>query len=404
VTSGGQGIGGDWQSGYPALVIGGGVCGLACALALLQRGIEVEVYEEMFNITKEGAGVQLSPNATRMLAHIGVLDEVITLATLTREKVVRLWNDGETHRIDGLARAGAPYLTIMRADLTAVLFNALRRHRLGAVRFGKRFVGLEQTSRSVIAKFGDGSTRRGSFIIGADGIRSNVRAALYPEDPFVSSGMIAWRGLIPSDKLPPELCLPIACNWIGPRGHLVHYPVQSGKQINIVAVTVGIDIPKDAWRLPSEPDPVRRHFADWHILVRQLLSAVEALSPWILMTRSTPSKWSKGRTILIGDACHPMLPFLAQGAGSALEDAYLLAKCVDAPININLAFEMFQRVREDRVRDLVEGSYLNSERFHSEDLADPARARQHLARWWNGDALADRYGWIYAYDVEAVRL
>ena len=233
----------------PILIVGGGIGGLACALALIRRGIAVEVYEQATELREVGAGVQLGANGTRVLHALGLKDALEATQFFASGKEARLWNTGErwvTFDLGAIAqeRYGAPHIFMHRGDLQAALADAIARERPDAIRLGRRFAALTQESDGVTVMFTDGGSARGALAVGADGIRSPVRECLFGKDSPQFVGIVAWRGLVPMDALPPQISRTAAVNWLGPGGHALHYPVRRGELMNIVAF-----IERDDWQV-----------------------------------------------------------------------------------------------------------------------------------------------------------
>ena len=221
------------------LIAGGGIGGLAAALALLKLGCDVEVYEQAAELKEVGAGLQLSPNGTRVLYLLGVGDELRALSCEAEGKEIRIWNTGETWKLFDLGqvaveRYGYPYFTVYRPDVLSVLENAVRRARPDAIRLKSRAIGFEQSPNSVTLKLEDGRTATGDVVVGADGVHSRIRQGLFGPDRPQFTGIIAWRGVVPMEKLPKHMVRNVGTNWVGPGGHVVHYPLRAGSVMNFV--------------------------------------------------------------------------------------------------------------------------------------------------------------------------
>jgi salicylate hydroxylase len=220
-------------------IVGGGIGGLTTALAMLRQGLPVVVFEQAAVLREVGAGVQISANGTRVLFHLGLEPALRAVATETVGKEIRLWSDGRTWKLFDLgplsvARYGFPYVTLHRADLQAALADAVRAIDPGAIRLGARLDALDQDADGVTLRFADGRTARAGVVVGADGVHSRVREALFGPGEPAFTGIVAWRGVVPADRLPPHLLRPVATNWIGPGGHVVHYPLRRGALMNVV--------------------------------------------------------------------------------------------------------------------------------------------------------------------------
>jgi salicylate hydroxylase len=389
------------------LIAGAGIGGLSAALALLRQGVAVDVYEQAARLEEVGAGVQLSPNGNRALAELGVLDKLRRLSCETEGKEVRHWKTGETWPLfdlgaEGEARYGYPYLTVWRPDLLEVLAAAVREASPSAIHLGCRAVGLAQSREGVALELESGRKIAGDALIGADGVHSRIRQALWGDDAPEFSGMIAWRGVIPMAALPRHLARNIGTNWVGPGGHVVHYPLHRGELMNFVGIRERQDWRIESWSTQGDSDECARDFAGWHEDVHHMIRAAPSLYKWALMVREPMPRWGRGRVSLLGDACHPTLPMLAQGAVMAIEDGFILARALAAAAgDVPGALERYERARAERTRRMVLGSAENARRFHNRALAEPATAKEFLDREWSREAITRRYDWLFTYDVTA---
>ena len=397
-------------SGLRILVAGGGIGGLTAALALLKMGCEVEVYEQAPALKEVGAGVQLAANGTRVLYALGVGDELKALSSETEHKEVRLWNTGETWKLFDLGRVsveryGFPYFTLFRPDLVAVLARAVRREKADAIHLGARAVGFEQDGAGVTLRLEDGRFAAGDALVGADGVHSRIRQGLFGPDAPQFTGVVAWRGVVPMIQLPARMARKVATNWVGPGGHVVHYPLRGGKFMNFVGALERSDWQVESWSARGTTEELLSDFAGWHEDVRTLARNVALPNKWALMVRPPMPCWTIGRVTLLGDACHSMVPFLAQGANMAIEDGYVLARALsEAEGELPARLARYEDARRDRTRRTVEGSADNIRRFHHRLLADPEKARDYVEREWAGAPVAERYEWLFRYDATTVAL
>jgi salicylate hydroxylase len=383
---------------------------LTAALALLKKGFDVTVLEQAQALREIGAGVQLSPNATRVLYRLGVGDPLEGLACEPLGKQVRLWNTGQSWRLFDLGAQsrelyGFPYFTLHRADLHAALADGVRAMSADAIRLGEKVESIQQEAGTVAVRTSSGTTYEADLLIGADGVHSTVRRALFGPDEPVFSGVMAWRGVIDATLLPEHLRTPYGVNWVGPGAHVIHYPLRDSKLINFVGA-----IERDGWQVESWSergtlDECLHDFAGWHEDVRTLISAIDIPYKWALMVRAPMTGWTQGNATLLGDACHPTLPFLAQGAGMAIEDGYLLARCLEQHgADLDRALRRYGELRLERTSRVVQGSAANATRFHNPQLAHAEGAAAYVDREWSEERVKERYNWLFEYDVDAVEV
>jgi salicylate hydroxylase len=385
------------------LIAGAGIGGLTAALALLKAGLDVDVYEQARELKEVGAGLQLSANGTRVFHLLGVAEELRALSCETSGKEVRLWASGESWKLFDLGavsveRWGFGYFTVYRPDLLDVLMRAVRREKPGAIHLGARCTGFSDDGEGITLKL-DGGTARGDALIGADGVHSPIRQALFGPDQPGFTGVIAWRGIVPIERLPRRMARPVGTNWVGPGGHVVHYPLRAGKLMNFVGALNRSDWQVESWSARGTYEELAADFKGWHDDIQALIRGIDVPYKWALMVRPPMPRWSVGRVTLLGDACHSMLPFLAQGAVMAIEDGFVLARCLRAYEDIPAALKKYEAARLERTRRAVEGSAANLHRFHNPQLADAASARAYVEAEWAEARIAERYEWLFRYDV-----
>src|SRR3989454_2323166 len=358
------------------LIAGGGIGGLTAALALLKSGCDVEVYEQAAELKEVGAGLELAANGTRVLHELGIGEQLKPLACVATGKEVRLWSSGETWKLFDLGavsieRYGYPYLTVYRPDLLRVLAAAVQREKPDAIHLGAKCSAVSQDGKGVRLRLADGTEAGGDALIGADGVHSRIRQALFGPDRPSFTGIVAWRGVIPIDRLPERMARSVGTNWIGPGGHVVHYPVRAGSLMNFVGALERADWQVESWSTRGTTGEMAADFAGWNEDVQTMIRNIETPYKWALMVRPPMERWTLGRASLLGDACHSMVPLLAQGANMAIEDGFVLARCLkEHRDDLPVALMRYENARLDRTRRAVEGSAANIQRFHNPKLSE----------------------------------
>jgi salicylate hydroxylase len=389
------------------LIAGAGIGGLTAALACLRRGFDVEVYEQASELKEVGAGLQLSANGNCVLYELGLESELQRLSCEATGKEIRLWNTGETWKLfdlgaESVARYGYPYFTVYRPDLLQVLIDAVRAIKPDAVRLNVRCESFEQDASGVTLRFEGGATAKGDALIGADGVHSKIRQALFGKDKPEFTGLIAWRGVIPMDRLPEHMRRKVGTNWVGPGGHVVNYALNAGRLMNFVGIRERSDWQVESWNQPGTREECATDFVGWNDDIQRMIQAIDVPYKWALMTRAPLKQWSVGRVSLLGDACHSTLPFLAQGAVMSIEDGFILARAMDAYADIPVALQRYEAARLERTTRIVEGAAGNAKRFHNPELAHAEGARAYVSREWNEARVKERYEWLFTYDVTTV--
>jgi salicylate hydroxylase len=385
------------------LISGGGIGGITAALALLKRGFDVEVYEQAGELKEVGAGLQLSANGNRVLYELGLGEALQQLACEAKAKEIRLWNTGDTWKLFDLGavsveRYGFPYFTVYRPDLLTALEAAVRALKPDAIHLKSRSTGFEQDAGGVTLLLEHGRAR-GDVLIGADGVHSNIRQGLFGADKPEFTGLMAWRGVIPMAKLPAHLHHLVGTNWVGPGGHIVHYPLRAGQLMNFVGVRERGDWQVESWSVRGTTEECLDDFAGWHDDIQTMIRAFEIPYKWALMRRLPLPQWSVGRVSLLGDACHSTLPFLAQGAVMAIEDGFILARALEAADHPAEALTRYENARRARTTRMVEGANANTKRFHNPELASVEGARTYVDREWTEAKVKERYEWLFTYDA-----
>lgn len=391
-------------------IVGGGIGGLTAAVALLRRGFTVTVFEQAPKLQEVGAGLQISPNGMRVFADIGLSEQVMDVAFEPTGKEIRLWNTGDTWKLFDLGvvsreRYGHPYITIHRNDLHRILVKAVTTLAPDAIRLAHRFTGIERNDeKGVTVAFEGHPSATFDVVIGADGVHSRMRELLFGSGPAQFTGIVAWRGVIPMERLAPELRKPVGVNWVGPGGHVIHYPIRRGELMNFTSVVERRDWQVESWSTPGTNREFHDDYPGWHQDVHAYIAATPQPYKWALIARPPMEAWVKGRIALLGDACHPSLPFLAQGAVMAIEDAGILARAFAEFDTIEEALASYESERIPRTTQAVQGASANTERFHNPKLADPANAQSYVDTQWAPERVIDRYEWLFRYDATTVPL
>jgi 2-polyprenyl-6-methoxyphenol hydroxylase-like FAD-dependent oxidoreductase len=390
------------------LIAGAGLCGLTTALALLQRGYDVRVFEQATELREVGAGVQLGSNGTRVLIGLGLEAAMRRIVCEPTGKEIRLWTTGQTWPvfdlgIGSMQRYGAPYWMAHRGDFHSVLLSAVRATAPDAVHPGMACTGFDQTNDTVTLHLANGDHVTADVLLAADGVHSAIRRQMFGEGRARFTGIMAWRGLVPMDRLPPHMRQLVGTNWVGHGGHIVTYPLRRGELLNFVGAVERGNWLVESWTEAGTRDECARDLARWHEDVQTIIRNIDVPYKWALLGRDPLPHFARGRVCVLGDAAHPTLPFLAQGANMALEDAIIVARCLDA-YPMPQALRCFEVMRLERTAAIVRGSTDNTHRFHNPALADPAGAAAYIDREFAADKIQQRYDWLYEYDAMTVEL
>jgi salicylate hydroxylase len=380
-------------------VAGAGIAGLAFAAALRRAGLDCHVYEQAGRLAEVGAGVQLAPNAARLLHRLGLGDLLPAVAVEPQAIEMRRWDDGTLLQRTELgepcrSRFGASYYTVHRADLHSGLLSLVPPDRL---HLGARCVAVTQDADAARLHLSDGTTVTADLVVGADGIHSVAREEIVADRPRYS-GQTIYRGLVPAERVPHLQAEPRVRLWLGPDQHCVCYPVSSGRQLSFGATVPAADWREESWSARGDVAELAASYAGWHEDVARLIGAADTVGRWALHDRESIDRLSSGRVTVIGDAAHPMLPFQAQGANQAIEDAVVLAACLaDAgPDGSDAALRRYEEIRLPRTTRIQRQSRDNAKTLHLAD-GDAQRHRDAAARTSSG---LDRHEWLFGYDAE----
>jgi salicylate hydroxylase len=383
-------------------IIGGGIGGLTAAHALLRRGFEVSVFEAAPELKEIGAGVALGPNAMKALRFLDLEEKVRAVAWEGRYQILRNWKTGriisKTPR-DLMNRYGATGCSVHRADLLDVLGADLPKEIL---HLGARCVGVEVKDTSAVARFRDGSEFEADIVLGADGIHSAVRESLFGPDAPRFTGKICYRCLVPVDAIPGGLYEGEGATWLGPHGTVVVYKVRRGELVNVVAHYDDETWREESWIRECDRQEVIDRYRGWHESLARLFSASDKHYKWGLHDRDPLKQWTKGRATLLGDAAHPMLPYLGQGACQAMEDGVVLAAALDSmPDDVESALKLYERVRLPRASRVVLSARDRGEDNH---LVSPLKAWKRdiliaVRKRFSPDKTGRGSAWIFEYDA-----
>ena len=382
------------------LIVGAGIGGLTLAHALLQRGKTVRVLESAPALQNIGAGIQIPPNAMRVLRALDLDAAVMDHAFQPVAIEARMGKSGrhvfEIPLADAsIKRWGAPYLHIHRADYIAALSNSLPDDVL---QLNARVTGYETGTDGVSVALADGTQLRSDYLVGADGIRSSIREQMLGPDTPQFTGNMAWRAVVPIERLGDLVPNPTACAWFGPGRHAVTYRLGAqGEFVNFVGVVEHESWQEEGWSIAGDKADALKDFEGWHPIIRNVIENADSLHRWALFDRAPLDRWVDGHVVLMGDAAHPMLPFLAQGAAMAVEDAWVLASVISEGRELMT----YQTARLARTSKVQAASRANMGLFHKASL--PSQLMTYGPMWMAGKLMPNivhrRMDWLYGHDV-----
>jgi len=380
-------------------IVGGGIGGLTVATCLRRRGIDAQVYEQAPELREVGAGVQISPNAARLLHGLGITDRLEAVAVQPRVFQIRRWNDDSVIFESPLAgvcekRFGWPYYTLHRSDLHEALLAALPED---VVHCGRRLVAVRDGDSDVRLAFEDGSDASADVLIGADGLRSVVRDSLVPDTPRFSEH-VACRGLVPRDRVAELVAQNAVILWVGPDKHMIAYPVRAGTLMNWALTIPSSEPGPESWTREGTTEEALGAMDGWNATARTLVGATDGTLVVSLYDREPMPRLTNGRIALLGDAAHPMLPTMAQGAVQAIEDAWVLADSVteldDRPIPDRL--RLYGELRAERTAEIQRRARASSDMYH---VQDEQQQEQRDRRLQGGAMSIAAFDWLYGYDA-----
>ena len=343
-------------------IIGAGMGGLTAAAILARRGIDADIYEQAAEFTRIGSGIQMSPNAMKVLRAIGLEGQLRDIAFRPEHQLSRDWDTGHVN-LDypfgdtSEKRYGAPYLLMHRGDLHALLATAVPAERLHR---GKKLVTLTHLDSGARLGFEDGSTVEADAVIAADGVHSFVREQMFGRENPTYSGRVAYRTTFPASllKAPIDDCT----KWWGKDRHIViYYTTRAKDEVYFVTSVPEPAWTQESWSLKASTDELRKAFVGFHPIVTDVLAVCPQVNKWAIFEREPMKSWTKGNVVLIGDACHPMTPYMAQGAATSMEDAAVLARCLEGVdcTGVHAAFKMFEAARKERTAQIQLVSHQN---------------------------------------------
>lgn len=390
---------------YKILIAGAGIGGLAAASSLMKAGHKVEIYEQAPVLAEIGAGIQISANAMHVLRDLGMEQATRRVGVHPGAYVFRLHDTGEEIQRFSLAEEhermhGAPYTQLHRADLHEILAATAREFDPGVVRLNRQVKGFTESENGVELHFADGSSARGDLLIGADGVKSAVRRQLFGDSPVTYTGDAAWRAIVPTDKLPPNLLEKVMSVFMGPEGHIVCYYLRAGTILNFVGIVETDELSEESWTVKLPWEILKARYKGWHPAIQTIIDTADKdeCYRWSLFNRPPIRNWSSRRVTLLGDSAHPTLPYLAQGAVMSVEDGAVLTRALGMTGSIAEALQIYQRNRVDRTARIVLQSSANRELFH---LRSEAEIRARFAKQDEG---VDRNAWLYSYNPLTVEL
>jgi salicylate hydroxylase len=385
------------------LIAGAGIGGLVAALSVLKKGFDCDVYEQAPELREVGAGLWLSSNGTRVLFELGLEAPLRAAMIECTERVVRHWSTGREwwlYRREDAAPEHAPFV-LLRAHLHRILVDAVEALKPGAIHLNARCTGFAQSGDRVRLDY-QGGAAEGDVLIGADGLHSKIRETLYGPLEGRFTHALAWRGLVPMERLGAHHRRPRVATWVGPTAHVTVYPVRwrDSELLTFSGQVERSDWTLESWSEKGSVEECLADFTGWHPDVIEMISAVDSLHKWGLFVRDPLPRWSHGRVSLLGDACHSMVPYLGQGVNMAIEDSCVLARCLETyRDDVERALAAYEAARRERTTRVAQSSADMQYTFHNPSLADMESAVPYIESQWSPAASKARFDWIYRYDA-----
>lgn len=381
------------------IIAGAGIGGLTAAACLLKKGFEVRIYEQATTLGEVGAGIQTSANAVKVLHDLGLRDELEKVAVRPQAFEFRRFNTGELmHRIplgEQHEKAhGAPYYHLHRADIHELLARKVYELDPDCITLNAKAEGFEESADTVTLRLADGSQIKGDVLIGADGIKSVIRSQILGQTPVSYTGDVAWRAVIPVERLPKGIMERVSTVWCGPKKHAVMYYLRSGKLMNFVGLVEHDQPETESWTQKRPWKELKADYQGWHPNIQAVIDAIDKDScyRYALNNRPPVSNWRTERVTLLGDSAHPTLPYMASGAAMAIEDSAVLARCLENGACVPEALQQYQRNRLDRTARIVNESTESRRLYRIEDEDEMRRTFQET------NLTKSREEWLYSYD------
>ena len=387
------------------VIAGAGIGGLTAACCLLQQGHDVTILEAAPQLGEVGAGIQQSANAVKVLHHIGLKDELNVIGVKPGYYHFKTYDSGEIIQSIPLGKAheerfGVPYYQLHRADLHRLLVRRVRELKSDAIQLNSAVTQYTQDDKGVSVSTANGDKYKCELLVGADGIKSNVRSQMLGEQPANFTGQVAWRVIVPTHELPRNFMEQTMDVYCGPGAHAVIYYLKGGELVNFVGLVRHPDWNQEGWTIKSPWQDLKADFEGWHPIIQTLIDQADKdeCYRWALNNRAELTTWRDGNVVLLGDACHPTLPYLAQGAAMAIEDGAVLSRCLSEFESLDKALHIYESHRKPRTTKIVNESTANATLFQHDSMAElkSAFSKRNMDK--------ERTQWLYSYDALNVEL